>query len=466
MEAAPVSTRSHEVPRAREVIGLALPALGALAAEPLYVLGDTAIVGHLGRVPLAGLAIAGTLLSEIVGLCTFLEYGTTAKAARLYGAGQEPEALDVGVQATWLALALGTVCAIALELAAVPALRLIAGSSDSDSFNEALTWFRIAALGAPFMLVIAAAQGWLRAFQDTRTGFAVLLASNLASVALSLTLIRGFGLGIEGSAIANVVSQVAAAAVFVALLVRRTPALAPSWQRMVPQLRAARDLGLRSLAFTAAFLLAAAVAARMGDAQVAAHTIGFQLWIFVALVLDSVAIAAQALIGKLLGAGAVDSAATLARRLAAAGLVFGIAVGALFAAGHHLIPQLFTSDAEVREQAGVLWPWLVGMMPIAGVLFALDGVFFGAGDLAFMRRMTLIAALGAFLPLLIAAHVLDLGLGGVWAGIAAFIAVRMVLAGLRWRSRRWLVAGTLMVDERPIEAGSVTFRVIFWHSRP
>ena len=307
------------------------------------------------------------------------------------------------------------------------------------------------------MLVIAAAQGWLRAFQDTRTGFAVLLASNLASVALSLTLIRGFGLGIEGSAIANVVSQVAAAAVFVALLVRRTPALAPSWQRMVPQLRAARDLGLRSLAFTAAFLLAAAVAARMGDAQVAAHTIGFQLWIFVALVLDSVAIAAQALIGRLLGAGAVDSAATLARRLAVAGLVFGIAVGALFAAGHHLIPELFTSDAEVREQAGVLWPWLVGMMPVAGVLFALDGVFFGAGDLAFMRRMTLIAALGAFLPLLIAAHVLDLGLGGVWAGIAAFIAVRMVLAGLRWRSRRWLVAGTLMVDERPIEAGSSRF---------
>ena len=126
--ASPISARSHEVPRAREVIALALPALGALAAEPLYVLGDTAIVGHLGRVPLAGLAIAGTLLSEIVGLCTFLEYGTTAKAARLYGAGQEPEALDVGVQATWLALALGTVCAIALELAAGPALRLIAGS--------------------------------------------------------------------------------------------------------------------------------------------------------------------------------------------------------------------------------------------------------------------------------------------------------------------------------------------------
>jgi putative MATE family efflux protein len=457
VEPVPANARSHEVPRAREVIGLALPALGALAAEPLYVLGDTAIVGHLGRVPLAGLAIAGTLLSETVGLCTFLEYGTTAKAARLYGAGQQPEALDVGVQATWLALALGTICALVLEFTAGPALRLIAGSDDSASLHQALTWFRIAALGAPFMLVIAAAQGWLRAFQDTRTGFVVLIASNLASVALSLTLIRGFGLGIEGSAIANVISQIAAAGVFGSLLVRRTSALAPSWRRMLPQLRAARDLGLRSLAFTGAFLLAAAVAARMGDAQVAAHTIGFQLWIFVALVLDSVAIAAQALIGRLLGAGAVGAAAALARRLLVAGLVFGVAVGVVFAAGHHVVPEFFTSDAAVLGQAAVLWPWLVGMMPVAGVLFALDGVFFGAGDLAFMRRMTLIAALGAFLPVLIATQVLDLGLGGVWAGIAAFIGVRMLLGGLRWRSRRWLVAGTLMVDERSSEAGSARF---------
>ena len=449
-----VSARAQEVPGAREVIALALPALGALAAEPLYVLGDTAIVGHLGRVPLAGLAIAGVLLSEVVGLCTFLEYGTTAKAARLYGAGSHDEALDVGVQATWLALALGSVLAVVLELLAGPALRLIAGSHDGASLHAALTWFRIAAVGAPCMLVIAAAQGWLRAFQDTRTGLLVLVASNLASVALSLALIRGFGLGIEGSAIANVVSQVAAAAVFVVLLLRRAPSLSPSWQRMRPQLRAARDLGLRSFACTAAFMLAAAVAARMGDAQVAAHQIGFQLWIFVALVLDSVAIAAQALIGRLLGAGAVEAAATLAQRLLVAGLVFGIAVGGLFAAGSHVVPALFSSDAGVRHQAGVLWPWLVAMLPVAGALFALDGVFFGAGDLAFLRRMTLIAVFGAFLPILVLTQLLDLGLGGIWAGIAGFVGVRMLLAGLRWHSRRWLVAGTLMVDERASGPGA------------
>jgi putative MATE family efflux protein len=439
--------RAHAVPGAREVVALAVPALGALAAQPLYVLGDTAIVGHLGSVPLAGLAIAGSLLSGIVGLCMFLEYGTTAKGARLFGAGRRDEALDVGVQATWLAFAIGLAVVAALELLAEPGLRLVAGSGDGASLEQAVAWFRIAALGAPFMLVIAAAQGWLRAFQDTRTGLLVLVASNLASVAFSIALIHGAGLGIEGSAVANVASQVGAAAVFMLLLVRRAPSLAPSWGRMLPQLRAARDLGLRSLAFTAAFLVAAGVAARMGDAQIAAHQIGFQLWIFVALVLDSIAIAAQALIGRLLGAGAVEAAATLARRLLAAGLVFGIAVGALFLAGAGLVPRLFTSDPAVRDQAAVLWPWLVGMMPVAGALFALDGVFFGAGDLAFLRRMTLIASLGVFLPMLVAAHLRDLGLGGVWAGIAAFIGVRMLLAGLRWRSRRWLVPGTHMVDE-------------------
>ena len=310
------------MPRAREVIALALPALGALAAEPLYVLGDTAIVGHLGRVPLAGLAIAGMLLSEIVGLCTFLEYGTTAKAARLYGAGAARRRRSTSASrppgwrsrsapsARWL-----------LELAAGPALRLIAGSNDSASLHA----------GAD-LVPHRRARRAVHARDRRRAGLAARVPGHAhglrraraprtsrASRSRS-TLIRGFGLGIEGSAIANVVSQVAAAAVFVrAARAPRPDALAPSWQRMLPQLRAARDLGLRSLAFTAAFLLAASVAARMGDAQVAAHQIGFQLWIFVALVLDSVAIAAQALIGRLLGAGAVDAARRLARRLLVAG---------------------------------------------------------------------------------------------------------------------------------------------------
>ncbi|MDX6552590.1 MAG: hypothetical protein QOH74_1078, partial [Gaiellales bacterium] len=307
------------MPRDREIVALALPALGALTAGPLYVLGDTAVVGHLGTVPLAGLAVAGLLLAEVLAFCTFLEYGTTARAARLYGAGAHEDALDVGVQATWLAVGIGLALTVVLEIVAGPAVRLIAGG-DTPAARQGIEWMRIAALGAPFVLITAAAQGWLRAFQNTRTPLYVLAVSNLFSIGLSVLLIVGLGFGIEGSAIANVVAQTSSALLFLRLLSRRGAPLAPSWPRIRMQFRAAGDLTIRTGAFFVAFTVAAAVAARMGDAQVAAHQIGAQLWVLGALFLDSTAIAAQALVGRLLGAHAIDVAEALARRILAAGL--------------------------------------------------------------------------------------------------------------------------------------------------
>ena len=424
---------------------LALPALGALAAEPLYVLGDTAIVGHVSTEALAGLALGGLLLAETLGFVTVLEYGATAKVSRLYGAGQRRDALDVGVQATWFALGLGLLAAVVIEALADPALRLLAGGA-TPAYEQGLIWLRIAALGAPFVLVTAAGQGWMRGFQDTRTPFAVLGIANLSSICLSLVLVQGVGLGIEGSAIANVVAQVASGATFVILLIRRGAPLAPSLVRIRGQMRAARDLALRTASFFAAFTTAAAVAARMGDAQLAAHQIGFQLWILVALALDSIAIAAQTLVGSLLGAGDVDAAWVLGRRLLRFGALFGVAVAVLLAAGYDVIPRLFTSDQAVRDQVAILWPWFVAMLPFCGVLFALDGVLLGAGDLVFMRNVTAAAALGGFLPLVLVASVGGLGIGGIWAALAAFIGIRLAIGLVHWRGRAWLVPGTVTVD--------------------
>src|SRR5215470_12858541 len=195
-------------PSDRQIVALALPALGALVAEPLYVLGDTAIVGHLGTTALAGLALGGLLLSEVFGFCTFLEYGTTARAARLFGAGRHEDALDIGVQASWLALGVGIALLVVLQLLAGPALTLL-GGGQTEAREQALLWMRIAACGAPFVLLTAAAQGWMRAFQDTRTPLVVIALANLFSIVLSLFLIRGLGFGIEGSAIANVAAQTA-----------------------------------------------------------------------------------------------------------------------------------------------------------------------------------------------------------------------------------------------------------------
>jgi MATE family, multidrug efflux pump len=390
--------------------------------------------------------VAGIPLPEILGFTTFLEYGTTSRAARLYGAGRHVDALDVGVQATWLAVALGIGVTIAVEVAAAPAVHLIAGGS-TPAAEQGLRWIRIAALGSPFVLITAAAQGWLRGFQDTRTPLYVLAASNVASIALCFVLIRELGFGIEGSAIANVVAQTGSGVLFLVLLVRRTHALRPSWLRIRGQLGAARDLSVRTLAFFAAFTTAAAVAARMGDAQLAAHQIGTQIWVFCALFLDSTAIAAQALIGRLLGADAVDVASALARRILAAGLLLGVGFAAVLGLGHDLIPAIFTSDDAVRDQAAELWPMLVLMMPVNGVLFALDGVLLGAGDLRFMRNVTVLAALAGYLPLSLATAHFGWGLPGLWLGLSAFIGVRFVLGMARWASRRWLVGGVAIADE-------------------
>jgi putative MATE family efflux protein len=432
-------------PDLRTILRLALPALGALAAEPLYVLGDTAIVGHVNTQALAGLALGGLLLAETLGFVTVLEYGATAKVSRLYGAGQQREALDVGVQATWFALGLGLLALVAIQILADPALQLLAGGA-TPAEHDALLWLRIASLGAPFVLITAAGQGWLRGFQDTRTPFLVLGISNLLSVCLSLVLVQGVGMGIEGSAVANVVAQVGAGATFITLLIRRAAPLTPSLVRIRGQLRAARDLALRTASFFAAFTTAAAVAARMGDAQLAAHQIGFQLWILIALALDAIAIAAQSLIGSLLGSGEVDAAWALGRRLLRYGAVFGTAIAVVLVVLHGVIPPLFTNDHRVHHQVSVLWPWFVAMMPFAGILFALDGVLLGAGDLAFMRNVTALAAFGGFLPVVLATSVWGLGLGGIWAALSLFIGIRLLAGVLHWRGRGWLVPGTLTVD--------------------
>jgi putative MATE family efflux protein len=434
------------MPSDREVLALALPALGALVAEPLYVLGDTAIIGHLGTKPLAGLALAGLLLSEVLGFCTFLEYGTTARAARLYGAGQHEAALDAGVQATWLAIGMGLVLVVAVELAAAPALHAMAGGS-TPAAGQAIEWIRIAALGGPFVLITGAAQGWMRGFQNTRTPLYVIGGANLASICLSATLVFGLDLGIRGSAIANVVAQTASGLVFLAVLVRRGAPLAPSWPRIRRQLASARDLGLRTVAFFVAFTVAASVAARAGDAPLAAHQIGAQLWFFTALFLDATAIAAQALIGRLLGAGATDVAHALAHRLLWAGTILGVGFAAVLAAGYEVIPALFSSDSPVVDQTHVLWPWLVLMMPLNGWLFALDGVLFGAGDLRFMRNVTVLAALGGYVPIALLTAQEGWGLTGIWIGLSAFICIRTGVGALRYRGRRWLVGGSALADE-------------------
>ncbi|MEV5689854.1 MATE family efflux transporter [Micromonospora globbae] len=427
---------------ARRIAALALPALVVLAAEPLYVLVDTAVVGHLGRVPLAALAVGGTVMTLTAWLGTVVAYGTTGRSARRFGAGDRAAAVAEGVQASWLAFGVGVLVAVAMQLGGGVLARTLVGGP-GEVAEAAAQWLRIAALGAPGLLLAAAGNGWLRGIQDTRRPLLFVLGPNLLSALLCPLLVYPAGLGLTGSAIANATAQTLGGVLFAAALVAERVPLRPRPRLIRQQLVLSRDLLIRGAAFQASFLSATAVASRFGAAAVGAHQIALQLWFFTALVLDALAIAAQSLVGAALGAGDDEGARALARRIGLLGGACGVAFAVLIAAGAGVVPSWFSSDPLVREQAMVAWPWFVAMQPLAGVVFALDGVLIGAGDVRYLRNLTVTAALGGFLPAIWLAYGLDLGLGGIWAGLTLFVVLRLVALLLRLRSGGWVVVGAV-----------------------
>lgn len=428
----------------RRIAALALPALGVLAAEPLYLLFDIAIVGRLGALSLAGLAVGGLILSLVSSQLTFLSYGTTARSARFYGAGDRATAVGEGVQATWLAVALGAVIVAVVQAAAVPLLAVISGGGDIAA--TALPWLRIAILGAPAILISLAGNGWMRGVQDTVRPLRYVVTGFAVSAVLCPLLVYGWlglpRLELAGSAVANLVGQWLAAALFCwALLSERVPLrIHPSVLRA--QLVMGRDLLLRTMAFQACFVSAGAVAARFGAAAVAAHQVVLQLWSFLALVLDSLAIAAQSLVGAALGAGELAHAKAVAWRVTLFSTLAGVVLAVVFAVGSSVLPPVFTDDESVLAAIGVPWWFLVAQLPVAGIVFALDGVLLGAGDAKFMRNATLASALTGFLPLIWLSLVFGWGLLGIWSGLTTFMVLRLAFVGWRAFSGRWLVAGT------------------------
>jgi putative MATE family efflux protein len=415
-----------------------------LAAEPLYLLFDTAVVGRLGAMSLAGLAIGGLILGMVGSDLTFLSYGTTARSARYFGAQDRPSAVAEGVQATWLALGLGTLLVVVVEAAAVPLVSVIGGSRDIA--DAALSWLRIAIMGAPAILMSLAGNGWLRGVQDTVRPLRYVVTGFAASALLCPLLVYGWlglpRLELAGSAVANLAGQWLAALLFGGALLAERVRLPLDPAALRSQIVLGRDLLVRTLAFQACFVSAAAVAARFGAAALAAHQVVLQLWEFLALILDSLAIAAQALVGAALGAGDAALAKMVARRVTVWSTIAAGGLAAVFGVGSSVLPTLFTDDKSVLAAISVPWWFLVAQLPFAGTVFALDGVLLGAGDAAFMRTATVVSALIGFLPLVWLSLVFGWGLAGIWSGLSMFIALRLVFVGWRAVSGRWAVTGT------------------------
>ncbi|NEA47824.1 MATE family efflux transporter [Streptomyces sp. SID10815] len=434
----PSSRRRHD----REIAALAVPAFGALVAEPLFVMADSAIVGHLGTAQLAGLGVASALLTTAVSVFVFLAYATTAAVARRVGAGDLPAAIRQGMDGIWLALLIGA-AVIALALPTAPALVGVFGASPTAA-PYATTYLRISVLGIPAMLVVLAATGVLRGLQNTRTPLYVAVAGFVANAALNVGLVYGAGLGIAGSAWGTVIAQCGMAAVYLTVVVRGARRHGASLRPDAAGIRASAQAGVpllvRTLSLRAILMIATAVAARLGDADIAAHQIILSLWSLLAFALDAIAIAGQAIIGRFLGAEDTEGARETCRRMVQWGIAVGVALGLLVIVARPVFLPLFTADPTVKDAALPALLVVALSQPVCGVVFVLDGVLMGAGDGPYLARAMLIT-LAVFVPAALLVPVFGGGLTALWGAMTLMMAVRLLTLWLRTRSGRWLVTG-------------------------
>ena len=405
---------------------------------PLYLLLDTAVVGRLGAEQLAALGAAAAVQSVVTTQLTFLSYGTTARSSRLFGSGKKDEAVAEGVQATYVALIVGFALACVMWLFGGQIALWMTGNPETAELTAA--WLHVAALAIPITLVEMAGNGWLRGIQDTKKPLYFTLAG-LIPGAIAVPIFVHFW-GLVGSAWANVLGMGIIAVLFLLELKKQHTG---SW-RLRPsvikrQLVLGRDLIIRSASLQVAFLSAAAVAARFGTSSLAAHQVMLQIWNFLTLVLDSLAIAAQTLIGAALGAKSVDTARSAGQKIIGYSVIFSGGLAAVFALGAAFIPRIFTNDEAVLEAMRIPWWIMIAMIVAGGVLFAIDGVLLGAGDAAFLRTITVGSVIVGFLPGILIAYFLDLGLAGIWCGLAAFIGLRTIAVVFRFYSMRWAVVG-------------------------
>lgn len=432
----------------REILRLAVPAFLALIAEPLFLLADSAIVGHLGTAELAGLGVASTALMTAAGSFVFLAYGTTSVVSRHLGAGDERSAVAAGIDGLWLALGLGAATAVLAAAAASPITGLFGASEVAH--GHATTYLRISALGLPAMLVVLAVTGVLRGLQDTRTPLVASVAGFGTNVVLNLLFVYGFGWGIAGSAWGTVIAQTGMAAALVVVLLHKARTLEshvrPHPGRVLAAARTGLPLLVRTLALRATLIVTTWVAASLGDVPLAAHQVALTIWSFLAFALDALAIAAQAITGRALGAGDRTGVRSAMNTMVRWGVGGGALLGLVVVALHRVLPPLFTSDAGVQDALAAALV-VVGLgQAVAGLVFVLDGVLIGAGDGRWLAWGQ-VAMFVAYLPL--ALWVRAAGPSGsgsrdvvmLWLAFTGFMVIRGALLSWRARQDAWMVTG-------------------------
>jgi MATE family multidrug resistance protein len=425
----------------KSILALGIPALGALAADPLYSLADTAFVGNLGAEELGAVAVGTAAFTASFWLFSFLAYGVTPRVARFVGANDGHNAARIGVQALLMALSIGTVVTILGVAFAGPIVRLLGADADIQGLAE--SYLRIRVLSAAAVLVAQVGHGWLRGTQNTRTPMVIAVGGALLNVGLDYLLIYTLGMGVQGAAWATVIGQYLAAGAFLVILTRRFNEAGAKWrlEREVASglLRIGADLVVRTGALLGALTLTTSVAARMSLDSLGAWQITMQLFLFLSLVQDSVAIAAQALVGKYLGAGARADARAVSARLMEWGLLIGLVAGLALFLGRSGLASLFSNDESVVESATWLLAWLAVVQPLSALAFTLDGILIGASDTRFLAQSMLGSSV-VFASVSLASLNLDWGIPGLAAGATLWLALRTATTAWRWRGEQWMLA--------------------------
>ena len=422
----------------RRIIALAIPALGTLAIEPLYVLVDTAIVGRLGTPQLGGLAIATTILLTVISMTASLEYGVTPDVAFAHGAGRSAEARDVATAALRLAVMIGVPMGAAVAAAAHPLVWLLGGRG--DVLGYAVLYLRISCVGLPFVLVTYVGHGVMRGVNDLRKPLRIVLIANVVNLVLEIVAVYWLDLGVAGSAWSTVIVQMGAAMMFLRVLRPHRGGSRPTRERMKKLLRSGVHFAVRSIAMFAVWNTATAVAAHVDTPTLAAHQVLTQLFMFLALMLDALAIPAQSLVAGALGADDTEQALLVGRTSNRLSLWCAVLLAAVLAALSPLLPHVFSADPAVHSRltAGLL---ILAVMQFPGAIaFAFDGALIGAHDERWLARQAVINLVG-FAPLAIATLLVPrLGLAGLWGAQLSWMMLRAIVNWRRWESRPWLRA--------------------------
>lgn len=427
----------------RRILVIAVPALGSLLVEPIYVLTDTAVVGRLGTVPLGGLALASTVLNTLVWVFNFLSYGTTVRVAVRRGRGDPAAAAGDALQALWLALGIGVAVAGAVALGARWLVGLV--GDDPAVIDQGVTYLRVSVVGIPFQLLAIACIGYLYGLPDTKRPFVVLSISTAANLALELFLVFGLDWGIAGSAWGTVAAQVLSAALFLGIVVPGFRADGLHHLSVVPSVmwavvKVGAHLVQRTAFLLATLAVATAAASRVGTVELAGHQIAAQLFLFLAIGVDMFKVSGQSLVGHALGAGRPDEARDVVAHLYGWAWRAGLLLTVVTLVLAPVLPHLFSGDGDVRRAATLALVLLAAMQVPAAVTFVLDGVLMGANDFRDLRWQTTIA-FGACLPVFAAVMLRpSLGLVTVWTGMLLWVSVRAVKNHLRVQGDAWLVS--------------------------